>query len=230
MGEGPIYGMFFRHAVAPESKGFIEMSRIFLEWGVVFAILVISGPHASAEGRNCAAASKEIANFHLAEGAKTVPKAAFMENGETVRRLADYRGKPVLLNFWATWCSPCIKEMPSLDRLQAMMRDDGLEVLALSLDRKGADVVRKFYQKTGLKNLRILIDQRSKVFREFNVSGLPTTVLINAGGEEVGRVIGAAEWDSSNAITLIRECLEIGRHDQKSSAAYSPEIALPFPG
>jgi thiol-disulfide isomerase/thioredoxin len=120
------------------------------------------------------------------------------------RTLADWRGKVVLLNLWATWCLPCRKEMPSLDRLQAALGSDKFEVVALSVDRKGLDASRKFLDETKVERLGLYVDASGRAISELRVVGLPATLLLDAEGREIGRLLGPAEWDSEDAKRLIR--------------------------
>jgi thiol-disulfide isomerase/thioredoxin len=120
------------------------------------------------------------------------------------RTLADWRGKVVLLNLWATWCLPCRKEMPSLDRLQKELGSDKFEVVALSVDRKGLDASRKFLDETKVERLALYVDASARATSELRVVGLPATLLIDAEGREIGRLLGPAEWDSEDAKRLIR--------------------------
>ena len=117
--------------------------------------------------------------------------------------LADKRGRVVLMNFWATWCSPCVREMPSLDRLQAQFDKSVFEVVLISEDRDPA-VIEPFLKRLGLANMAAYHDPRSRLSRQLAVRGLPTTLLIDRSGYEVGRVVGSAEWDSPEALELIR--------------------------
>ncbi len=117
--------------------------------------------------------------------------------------LADKRGRVVLMNFWATWCLPCVREMPSLDRLQAKFDKSVFEVVLISEDRDPA-VIEPFFNRLGLTAMAAYHDPRSSLSRQLAVIGLPTTLLIDQGGLEVGRVVGPAEWDSPEALALIR--------------------------
>jgi thiol-disulfide isomerase/thioredoxin len=121
--------------------------------------------------------------------------------------LSDFRGKVVLLNLWATWCPPCRAEMPSLDRLQQKLGGNGFEVVALSTDTAGPDAVRTFYAQTGVTALKIYIDSSTLANWALGAPGLPTTVLVDTQGREVGRKVGSAEWDSPEAIAAIRRHL-----------------------
>ncbi len=115
--------------------------------------------------------------------------------------LMDKRGRVVLMNFWATWCPPCIREMPSLDRLQARFDKSVFEVVLISEDRDPS-VIEPFYERLRLENLAGYHDPYSRLSRELGVPGLPTTILIDRNGNEVGRVLGSAEWDSPAALAV----------------------------
>jgi thiol-disulfide isomerase/thioredoxin len=174
---------------------------------VALVILAISGPVARAEGGKCVPKQGEIANFQPTRPAQPTPLEPFFDADDKARTFADYRGKGLVVNFWATWCAPCVKEMPHLDRLNALLKGEGIEVLPLSADRAGIRVVRPFYEKIGLKTLPILIDKETKVTRAFGIKGLPTTVLVDREGREVGRVVGIADWDSPAMVAFLRGCL-----------------------
>jgi len=117
-------------------------------------------------------------------------------------KLSDLRGKAVLLNFWATWCAPCVKEMPSLDRLAAEMPD--VAVLAASVDIKGAEIVAPFLEAHKIERLSILLDPKAGGLRGFGFRGLPSTIVIDREGRARGKLEGAAEWDSAEAKALLR--------------------------
>lgn len=134
---------------------------------------------------------------------RPVPAAGFQDGDGNPVSLDAFRGKVVVLNFWATWCTPCVKEMPALDQLQADMADSGVAVVALSSDRGGVATVQEFFKKQGLGHLKIYVDAKNEVGRGLTVRGLPTTVLIDARGQEVARLEGQAAWDSPQAKELV---------------------------
>ncbi len=150
----------------------------------------------------------EIQHFRLLGNPRPMPDTPFTNAAGKVLSLAKFRGKVVLLNFWATWCAPCRREMPALDRLQGMLGGPRFEVVALSVDRTGLKAVRPFFEEVGLKTLAVYLDPRGKVQRIFNITRFPTTVLIDARGFEVGRVEGPAEWMAPEARALIRFFME----------------------
>ena len=147
-------------------------------------------------------------NFTLLESPVPAPQTGFFDRSGALVTLAAFRGRVVLLNFWATWCAPCIREMPALDRLQADLGDRGLAVLAVSQDRGGAKVVRPFLEKLELDNLEIYLDPDGELGRDTGLRGLPTTLLIDRRGWLVGGLLGPAEWDSPEAALLIRYYLK----------------------
>ncbi len=145
--------------------------------------------------------------FVMLDPPKALPDVRFVDGDGRDRSLADFRGKVVLLNIWATWCVPCRKEMPTLDRLQDTLGSNDFEVVALSIDRGGPDVVRKFYGEIGVAHLAIHVDASGKAFRDLAVVGLPTTILIDRAGREIGRLVGPAEWDSPETIGTLRRLI-----------------------
>lgn len=129
---------------------------------------------------------------------------AFEDEGGRKVRLDDFRGKVVLVNLWATWCAPCRKEMPSLDRLQMRLGGSDFAVLAISIERGGAPKVGAFYSETGVTALRIYIDDQGEASAAVRSAAIPTSVLIDPDGKEIGRLLGPAEWDSPAAIDFLR--------------------------
>jgi thiol-disulfide isomerase/thioredoxin len=133
------------------------------------------------------------------------PEIAFLDGDGNARTLEDFRGKVVVLNLWATWCAPCRREMPSLDRLQAEHGGDDLLVLPLSQDRGEAEQqIAAFYDAFELEHLAVFRDPEAAAGRAFRAPGLPTTIVIDREGREVGRVLGHAEWDSAEAVALVQ--------------------------
>ncbi len=136
-----------------------------------------------------------------------IAEVRFVDADGRPMSLADFRGKQVLLNIWATWCGPCLEEMPTLDRLQARLGGPDFEVVALSIDREGVDVVRDFYAELDLQALRIYVDTSTMAPINLNVLGVPTTLLLDGNGREIGRYTGPTEWDGEAVVSAIREQL-----------------------
>ncbi len=148
-------------------------------------------------------------NFTLLDPPVPAPLETFAALDGAAVRLADFKGRVVVLNFWATWCAPCIREMPSLDRLQAALKDRDLSVLAVSIDRGGAKVIVPFAERLRLEHLGLYHDDKGALFQAFGVTGLPTTFLIDRQGGTVGAYPGAAEWDGPEARALIEHYLVV---------------------
>ncbi len=133
--------------------------------------------------------------------------ARFRDADDREVALSEFRGRVVVLNFWATWCAPCLKEMPSLDRAQAALGSQ-VKVIALSLDAASSrPKVAPFYRAQNISQLGIHFDIGRKAFQAFNVVVLPTTILIGPDGREIGRLQGEAEWDAPDMLALIRRAI-----------------------
>jgi thiol-disulfide isomerase/thioredoxin len=142
-----------------------------------------------------------------AEAPKALPDVAFQDHTGASRSLAEWKGKVVLVNLWATWCAPCKLEMPSLDRLQAQLGGADFAVLPISLDRQGLDMPRKFLAANKLGNLPLLIDSSTGIAGKLGAIGLPATIILDREGHEIARLLGPAEWDSPDAKALIRAAI-----------------------
>jgi thiol-disulfide isomerase/thioredoxin len=136
-----------------------------------------------------------------------LPEVRFQDDQGRDLTLGDFRGRVVVLNVWATWCVPCRKEMPTLDRLQARLGGKDFLVVALSIDRKGAEAVRGFYQEVGVENLAIYVDPSGRGSRGLGLPGVPTTLLIDQEGREVARKMGEAEWDGPEMVSLVERTM-----------------------
>jgi thiol-disulfide isomerase/thioredoxin len=135
---------------------------------------------------------------------RPLPPLRFEDGAGAVMTLADFRGRIVLLNLWATWCGPCRTEMPALDRLQTRMAGPDFTVVPLSIDHRGRDAVERFYRELGLTSLGIYIDRSGEAVYAVEVSGMPTSLLIDREGRELGRVIGSAPWDDAEMVARIK--------------------------
>jgi thiol-disulfide isomerase/thioredoxin len=127
--------------------------------------------------------------------------------------LADYSGKVVLLNIWATWCPPCRAEMPAIDRLAGAMEGDDFAVIALSTDRGGVERVAEFFKDIQVENLKVMHDRTNDVARQAGVLGLPVTLILDRQGREIARMLGDADWDSPDARALLRRIIEMTAGD-----------------
>jgi thiol-disulfide isomerase/thioredoxin len=144
-----------------------------------------------------------VANFTLMEAARPMPVAPFTDGDGVEWTFADYEGRILLVNFWATWCLPCKVEMPSLDRLEAALGGADFAVLPISLDLQGAEVVLPYYEAAGLEHLPVALDPASAIANALGIEALPTTILVDREGNGIGYFLGPAEWDSPEAQALI---------------------------
>jgi thiol-disulfide isomerase/thioredoxin len=143
----------------------------------------------------------DMKKLMLHEAPVPVPETVLLDAEDGEHSLAEYRGKWVVLNFWATWCAPCRREMPSLERLQTAMPD--LAVVPVATGRNAVEGIRRFFEDAGVKSLPILRDPQSELAHAMHVMGLPVTVILNPEGQEVARLIGDAEWDSESAKAVL---------------------------
>jgi thiol-disulfide isomerase/thioredoxin len=150
-----------------------------------------------------AAGQEPPKNFVMHDAPKPVAAIKFDDAQGQSRNLADFKAKVVLLNIWATWCGPCRKEMPALDHLHAALGGPDFEVVALSIDRGGMDAVRRFFADIGIRTLAMYLDSSGLALRTLSALGLPTTLLIDREGGEIGRLIGPAEWDSPQMVEFV---------------------------
>lgn len=141
---------------------------------------------------------------------KPLPPLNFTDAEGKPYDLGAFSGQAVLINLWATWCAPCVKEMPALDRAQEVLKAEGWVVLPLSSDRGGKPQVESFYQRTGLKNLGIWLDPKGECARAVKARGLPTSLVVDREGREVARLEGEAEWDSPAMLEALRKLVKGG--------------------
>jgi thiol-disulfide isomerase/thioredoxin len=172
----------------------------------LLTLLLLYGPGMAAEGEAGRPDRTALGEFLPSSQPSPAPAISLTDStGQTVE-LSALRGKLVIINLWATWCAPCLREMPSLERLQSQL-GERIAVLAVSEDRGGNKAVEPFIDKLGLKSVKIYIDPNSEVGHAFDVRGLPTSFLIDREGKVAGRVEGAAEWDSPKMLGVLEPLL-----------------------
>jgi thiol-disulfide isomerase/thioredoxin len=188
----------------------------FTRWGVWIAVVALVGGMAallwiwsksdpsSTADRQPPAFSGEFQQFIPSREPRPAPQTPFTSaDGRTVS-LADFRGQVALVNFWATWCIPCVEEMPALDRAQAALAGEGVVILPLSSDRGGKVMVEPFYREKGIHQLGLWLDPRGAASRALGARGLPTTLVVDRQGRERARVEGDQPWDSPEILAVIR--------------------------
>lgn len=136
-----------------------------------------------------------------------VPDLAFKDSSGAEIKLSKWQGSVVLLNLWATWCAPCRREMPTLNDVQKQLGSKDFEVVALSVDRKGLEASSAFLKETGADSLGLYVDATTQSLEDLQAFGLPVTLLIDRKGREIGRLLGPAEWNSAEAIALMKAAI-----------------------
>ncbi|MEQ9488919.1 MAG: TlpA disulfide reductase family protein [Alphaproteobacteria bacterium] len=146
--------------------------------------------------------------FVLVEERVAAPDVDVLKGDGGTVAISDFRGKVVLLNFWATWCPPCIREMPALDRLQSDLGGDDFAVVAVSTDAGGKAVAEPYLRdRLGLTNLDLYLDPKFTAWKTYQAGGLPTSFVIDRQGRLVGALVGEAEWDGDDAKALFRHLI-----------------------
>lgn len=142
----------------------------------------------------------------LGKGAKAPDFTLPGLNGEMIR-LADQKGKVVFLNIWATWCPPCVQEMPSMEKLYQQLKGEDFEILAVSIDKKGTEAVLPFMKKHNL-SFTALIDSKESMKYKYQTTGVPETFIIDKNGIIVEKVIGPIDWATPDAIGFLRNLIQ----------------------
>jgi thiol-disulfide isomerase/thioredoxin len=134
----------------------------------------------------------------------TLPAFQFFTPDNQARTLADYRGRGVVLNLWATWCGPCVAELPTLDQLAMAVAADNIVVLPLSSDAGGAASVRAFYDGHDIEHLPVLLDPGGAITQAWQVPGIPVTVIFDRSGHPRARLVGSADWSTPAAVARVK--------------------------
>jgi thiol-disulfide isomerase/thioredoxin len=153
----------------------------------------------------------EVAAIRPADEGRKLPDLAFLDASGQPKSLADWRGRTVLLNLWATWCIPCRKEMPALNALQEKLGGPDFEVVAVNIDTRNLDKPKNWLREAGVNHLSYYSDSNAKVFQDLKsigkAIGMPTTLLVDPNGCEIAALAGPAEWASDDAVKLVRAAL-----------------------
>ena len=152
----------------------------------------------------------EMRGLVLHETPVAASELPYLRADESEGSLADYAGRHVVLNFWATWCAPCREEMPSLQNLQAALGGEDFAVVTLATGRNPPQAIARFFEEIGVEDLTRYRDINQQIAREMGVFGLPITVILNPQGQEIARLRGDAHWDSPEAVALIEALLAGG--------------------
>ena len=180
-----------------------------VRWSRVAAVLlplVLAGAGTAVEDGAVSVERPRLGEFIPNSPPIPAPTISVVDLAGNTVSLSDFAGGLVLINFWATWCEPCLREMPSIERMQSRLGNK-ITVVAISEDRGGSKTVEPFINKLGLKSSKTYLDPKSDAGRAFKVAGLPTSFLIDREGRVLGRVEGAAEWDSPKLLGILKSVL-----------------------
>ena len=145
----------------------------------------------------------DIKNIVINKNPKNYKEVIFKDINQKVIDIKDFKGKLVLLNFWATWCAPCKEEMPSLDSLQSDIRMNNLKIFPINIGNEDLVKSKNFFQELNIKNLDIYFDPTVDLAKKFSLRGLPTTILFNKEGKEFARIIGSIDFDDEKFINWL---------------------------
>jgi len=187
------------------SAGWPPVRIAWAIFGAAVLIVAGAGTYLALNRPGTLVGEGSVLKMHAAP--RTLPDLAFVDGTGKPAKLSDFGGKVVLLNIWATWCPPCREEMPSLDRLQKTLGGPGFEVVALSIDAEGAKAVQGFYKEIGIDALAVYVDPGMRATSQLSTPGVPTTLLIDERGRELGRHAGPAQWDDAEVVRAISRYL-----------------------
>jgi len=182
---------------------FLNLKTIII--AIISYIILSFGSTAFAEGPNLIGSMKKFQLTPVIKNSADQTSNFNWRNakGETLS-LANFKGKVILLNFWATWCLPCIKELPSMERLQTRLKKTDFAVIAISLDRGGKRVAARLLKRLKLNKLKLYLDKENKSAQKLGVKFMPTTFIFDRKNRNLGKLQGGVEWDGKNAVALIK--------------------------
>ena len=175
---------------------------------VLYTALLFGANPAAADVAAADAARKGDMQKMVFAEAKPLPEVGLLTLEDGPADLGAYRGGWVVLNFWATWCPPCRHEMPSLGALQNGLGGRGLQVVTVATGRNAVPAITDFFAEAGVEHLSVLRDPKMELARSMGIAGLPVTVILNPEGQEVGRMIGDADWNGPDARAMLGALLD----------------------
>ena len=146
----------------------------------------------------------DLKNLVLLKNLKSYEDVIFMDINQKNVNLDDFKGKVVILNFWATWCAPCKEEMPSLDALQTNAKLDNLKIFPINIGQEDISKSELFFKELNIQNLEIYFDAPITLAKKFSLRGVPTTILFNKEGKEFARIIGSIDFDDEKFINWLK--------------------------
>ena len=176
---------------------------------IIIALAVVASGLGQAPAGPAQAASETVEpkDFTWHDKPVDAPATVFKDASDMNKTLKDFGGKVLIVNFWATWCAPCVKEMPALDRLNAKLGGKDFQVIAINQERNGPKIAKPFVEKQGWK-LHLYLDPATGFYKDAKLGGLPTSLIIGKDGKELGRIAGEVVWDSPAVEKMVQDLIK----------------------
>ena len=183
----------------------LKLGPLLLIVNLFFSFLAVAESNYEAKTKDII--QGELRKFIFSDGTKTLPSPVVLDMDENVIEIGS-NNDILVINFWATWCAPCKKEMPSLNNLAENMKYDDVRIITVASGRNSKEAIESFFSDNGLVNLNKFRDPRGKIAMSYGVTALPTTVVIDPSGKEIGRIIGDIDWNTENIRAFFRNLLK----------------------
>ena len=183
----------------------LKLGPLLLIVNLFFSFLAVAESHYEAKTKDII--KGELRKFIFSDGTKTLPSPVVLDIDENVIEIGS-NNDILVINFWATWCAPCKKEMPSLNNLAENMKYDDVKIITVASGRNSKEAIESFFSDNDLVNLNKFRDPRGKIAMSYGVTALPTTVVIDPSGKEIGRIIGDIDWNTENIRAFFRNLLK----------------------
>ena len=183
----------------------LKLGPLLLIVNLFFSFLAVAENNYEAKTKDII--EGELRKFIFSDGTKTLPNPVVLDMDENVVEIGS-NNDILVINFWATWCAPCKKEMPSLNNLAENMKYDDMRIITVASGRNSKEAIESFFSDNDLVNLNKFRDPRGKIAMSYGVTALPTTVVIDPSGKEIGRIIGDIDWNTENIRAFFRNLLK----------------------
>ena len=183
----------------------LKLGPLILIVNLFFSFLAVAESNYEAKTKDII--EGELRKFIFSDGAKVLPNPLVLDMDDNVVQIGS-NDNILVINFWATWCAPCKKEMPSLNNLAENMKQDDVRIITVASGRNSKEAIESFFSDNDLVNLKKFRDPKGKIAMSYGVTALPTTVVIDPSGKEIGRIIGDIDWNTENIRAFFRNLLK----------------------